>query len=75
MVQLRSTQILIFIMICVLITSHLGVNSQMAAYYADDYPESNILERIYPAFVSRYGAQNKRGGMYGGLLGKRFYNS
>ncbi|KAK4471847.1 hypothetical protein MN116_005237 [Schistosoma mekongi] len=62
-------------MICVILTNNSSINAQMIEYYTNDDPQDiNTYESIYPRYIHRYRPPYKRGGMYGGLLGKRLFN-
>ncbi|CAH8571606.1 unnamed protein product [Schistosoma rodhaini] len=70
--QILSMTMFTFIIVCVLITKNLFINGQLAEYYMnDEIPEVNNYDNIYPRFIHHHHrSQYKRGGMYGGLLGK-----
>ncbi|CAH8534119.1 unnamed protein product [Schistosoma bovis] len=70
--RIHSISTFALIIICVFITNSLLVNGQMAEYYMnDEMPQVNTYENMYPRYIQRHRSQHyKRGGMYGGLLGK-----
>ncbi|TNN19651.1 hypothetical protein EWB00_006566 [Schistosoma japonicum] len=66
-----SIPMFVLCMICVLLTNNPSINAQMIEYYTnDDLQDINTYESMYPRNIHRYRPHYKRGGMYGGLLGK-----